>query len=163
MNAKPADLKRAGLKLSDRVATLLESRILDGEYQPGEKLPTEPELERLLDVSRSVVRDALRTLSARGLVEIRQGRGVTVTKPGDYAYGDAMALLLRRSDLTMGDVLEARQALETSLAPLIATGLMMAYAPETWPISVYMIILALVTLVSVYFAAETRQGPGSSG
>ena len=35
---------------------------------------------------------------------------------------------------------------------------MTAYAPETWPIAVYMIILALITLVSVYFATETRSG-----
>ncbi|PWT84958.1 MAG: MFS transporter, partial [Proteobacteria bacterium] len=45
-----------------------------------------------------------------------------------------------------------------ALSPLIATGLMAAYKPETWPISVYMIVLALITIVSVYFAAETRKG-----
>ena len=44
-----------------------------------------------------------------------------------------------------------------ALSPLIATGLMTAYAPQTWPISLYMIGLALVTIVSVYFATETRK------
>jgi len=44
-----------------------------------------------------------------------------------------------------------------ALSPLIATWLMATYKPETWPISVYMIILALITIVSVYFAAETRK------
>jgi MFS transporter, MHS family, shikimate and dehydroshikimate transport protein len=44
-----------------------------------------------------------------------------------------------------------------ALSPLIATGLMKAYAPATWPISVYMLVLAVITLVSVYFAAETRR------
>jgi CBS domain containing-hemolysin-like protein len=43
-----------------------------------------------------------------------------------------------------------------ALSPLIAIGLMTAYKPETWPISVYMIGLALITIVSVYFAGETR-------
>jgi MHS family shikimate/dehydroshikimate transporter-like MFS transporter len=43
-----------------------------------------------------------------------------------------------------------------ALSPLIATGLMTAYKPETWPISVYMIGLAIITIVSVYFATETR-------
>ena len=43
-----------------------------------------------------------------------------------------------------------------ALSPLIAIGLMTAYKPETWPISVYMIALALITIVSVYFATETR-------
>ena len=44
-----------------------------------------------------------------------------------------------------------------ALSPLIATWLMVEYKPATWPISVYMIILAVITLVSVYFAVETRQ------
>ena len=44
-----------------------------------------------------------------------------------------------------------------ALSPLIATWLMVTYKPETWPISVYMIGLAVITLVSVYFAVETRQ------
>jgi MFS transporter, MHS family, shikimate and dehydroshikimate transport protein len=44
-----------------------------------------------------------------------------------------------------------------ALSPLIATGLMTAYKPETWPISLYMIVLALITIVSVYYATETRQ------
>ena len=44
-----------------------------------------------------------------------------------------------------------------ALSPLIATSLMAAYKPQTWPISVYMIILAVITVVSVYLASETRQ------
>jgi MFS family permease len=44
-----------------------------------------------------------------------------------------------------------------ALSPLIATGLMTVYKPETWPISVYMIGLALITIVSVYYATETRK------
>lgn len=44
-----------------------------------------------------------------------------------------------------------------ALSPLIATSLMAAYKPQTWPISVYRIILAVITVVSVYFASETRQ------
>ncbi|MHC2277564.1 MHS family shikimate/dehydroshikimate transporter-like MFS transporter [Bradyrhizobium diazoefficiens] len=44
-----------------------------------------------------------------------------------------------------------------ALSPLIATGLMTAYAPATWPISLYMIALAIITVVSVYFATETRK------
>jgi MFS family permease len=43
-----------------------------------------------------------------------------------------------------------------ALSPLIATGLLAAYAPATWPVSAYMIALALITIVSVYFATETR-------
>jgi metabolite-proton symporter len=44
-----------------------------------------------------------------------------------------------------------------ALSPLIATSLMAAYKPATWPISVYMLGLAVITIVSVYFASETRK------
>jgi len=44
-----------------------------------------------------------------------------------------------------------------ALSPLIAIGLITAYKPETWPISVFMIVLASITIVSVYFATETRK------
>jgi len=44
-----------------------------------------------------------------------------------------------------------------ALSPLIANSPMAAYKPETWPISVYMIVLAVITVVSVYLASETRQ------
>ena len=46
-----------------------------------------------------------------------------------------------------------------ALSPLIATWIMTEYTPETWPISVYMIILAVITLVGHYFAVETRRKP----
>lgn len=49
-----------------------------------------------------------------------------------------------------------------ALSPLIATWLMNEYKPATWPISAYMITLALITLVSLYFAAETRKPGGAA-
>ena len=67
-----------------------EDRIVYGELAPGERLPTESELCELLGVSRSVVRDAVRTLVARGLVEVRQGRGMIVAAPDDHAYSVAL-------------------------------------------------------------------------
>ena len=62
-------------RLSDQVTAELERRILAGELEPGGLLPAEPELGAELEVSRSVIRDAIRTLAARGLVEVRQGSG----------------------------------------------------------------------------------------
>lgn len=105
---------------SDRVAAELERRIISGKLAPGERLPTEGELGELLDVSRSVVRDAIRSLVARGLIVVRQGLGMTVAIPSDAAFGHALLTLLARSDLTMGDVINARAAIETRLVPLAA-------------------------------------------
>lgn len=109
---------RGNVKLSDRIVQEFEERIVSGELAPGERLPTESELCELLDVSRSVVRDAVRTLAARGLLEVRQGRGMIVTSPDDNAYSEALTLLLARSELTMSDIFDARTALETYLGML---------------------------------------------
>ena len=53
---------------SDRVRAVLEQQILSGELPPGTLLPTEPELSAALGVSRTVLRDAVRALVARGLL-----------------------------------------------------------------------------------------------
>ena len=127
--AKTPDASRAGVafprfggaRLSDRVAADLERRIVLGEPEAGERLPTELELCDLFGVSRSVVRDALRTLAARGLVRVGPGQGIVVTAPSDEAFGQALLLLLARSNLTMREVTEARAAVEISLAPLAAS------------------------------------------
>lgn len=111
---KVGDLK------SDRVVAVFEQQILSGELAPGTTLPTEAELCELLGVSRTVVRDAVRALVARGLLLVRQGRGTVVAEPSDAAFAEAMVALLARSDLTMRDVMEARAAIEALVVDLAA-------------------------------------------
>jgi len=118
-NVTGLTLPRDELK-SDRVASELERRILGGELEPGARLPTEGELGEILGVSRSVVRDAIRALVARGLVTVRQGQGMAVAEPSDAAFGQALIALLARSNLSMGDVIDARATIETRLVPLAA-------------------------------------------
>lgn len=102
--------------LRDQVLDVLERRILDGSFAPGGRLPTEIELGERLGVSRTVIRDALRVLEARGLVEIRRGAGTRVRATTVDAYVNAAAMLLIRSEMTVGDVLDARAAIESHLA-----------------------------------------------
>jgi GntR family transcriptional activator of glc operon len=106
---------------SDRVAVELERLILLGELVPGARLPTEDELSDMFGASRSVIRDAVRRLVARGLLTVRQGRGTTVSEPNDAAFGLAALALLARSGLSVGEVISARAMLETALVPLAAT------------------------------------------
>jgi DNA-binding FadR family transcriptional regulator len=106
--------------LRDQVIEVLERRILDGVFPAGGRLPNEMDLGARLGVSRTVVRDALRVLEARGLVEIRRGAGTRVRATTVDAYVNAAAMLLIRSDLTVGDLLDAREALESHLAVLAA-------------------------------------------
>jgi DNA-binding FadR family transcriptional regulator len=110
----------AATRLRDQVLDVLERRILDGSFAAGGRLPTEVELGARLGVSRTVIRDALRVLEARGLVEIRRGAGTRVRATTVDAYVNAAAMLLIRSDTTVGDVLDARAALESHLAVVAA-------------------------------------------
>ncbi len=105
---------------SASIAHDVEELILRGDLPRGQRLPTEAELGEVLGVSRSVVRDAVRMLVSRGLLEVRQGHGTVVAPPSDEVFGNAMVGLLMRSGATMGEVIDARTALETQLAPLIA-------------------------------------------
>src|SRR5918996_6271200 len=104
----------------EQVVRALERRILSGELRAGERLPTEGELGVELGVSRTVIRDAVRTLTTRRLVRVRHGFGMEVAPPSDLPLSQALADLLMRADVTVGQVLDARAALDRQLAPLAA-------------------------------------------
>jgi GntR family transcriptional repressor for pyruvate dehydrogenase complex len=106
--------------LRDRVIEVLEQRILDGSFPPGARIPTESVLGERFGVSRTVVRDALRVLEARGLIDIRRGTGTRVRSTTVDTYIGAAAMLLLRSELTVGDLLDARETLESQLALVAA-------------------------------------------
>lgn len=115
-----AHARQVGDLKSDRIVEAFERQILSGRLAPGARLPTEGELCAILDVSRSVVRDAVRILVAHGLVTVRQGRGTTVAEPNGVAFSNALLVLLSRSGLTMGEVLEARATIDISMVELAA-------------------------------------------
>jgi GntR family transcriptional repressor for pyruvate dehydrogenase complex len=92
--------------MAQQLADTLTEEIVTGRRQPGDALPTEPELAREFEVSRSVVRDATRMLAARGLVSVQHGRGAFVTESQLTAFGDALLLALRREHASVWDVEE---------------------------------------------------------
>lgn len=125
MNATP--LVQAPLKkhrsLAQGVVAHLTDGIRNGSLKPGDKLPTESEIMRLLGVSRTVVREAISHLQAAGLVETRHGIGTFVLEPPPPAPM-AMLGLDPATVVTMRDVLallELRISLETEAAALAAS------------------------------------------
>jgi DNA-binding FadR family transcriptional regulator len=106
--------------LSAEIVIQIERQILLGALVAGDRLPIESAIADQFGVSRTVVRDAMQILAARGLIEVRQGQGTSVAANRGASLGAALVALLMRSDLTMGEVLDARAALETQLAPLVA-------------------------------------------
>jgi GntR family transcriptional repressor for pyruvate dehydrogenase complex len=120
LTSMPRPLRPGALRLSDRLADDLEAQILRGDIATGELLPSEADLCSTFGVSRTVVRDALRTLDARGLVESVPGRGTTVRAPDEEALSLAVLTRLMRSDLSLLDVVRARAAIDVNLVPLAA-------------------------------------------
>jgi len=106
--------------LADQIASDITNQILDGELVSGSALPAEPQLAEQYGVSRSVIRDATRLLLARGLVEVRQGKGVFVTASQSEPFADALLLALRRDEATAWDVDEFVDRLDI-LAVSLAT------------------------------------------
>src|ERR1019366_6948611 len=101
-------------KVYQEVAKQLERRITE-EMKPGDLLPPERQLVEMLGVSLSSVRDAIRSLELKGLLEPRQGVGTVVCRPGaSPANPLANALLEKRK--TVAELLDVRQMLEPPLA-----------------------------------------------
>lgn len=110
--------------LTDRVAASLGQAIAVGEYAPGSKLPKESELAELFGASRTVLREAVKMLTAKGLVDARPRRG-TVVKPEiewNLADPDILSWLLHRRGVLplIQEFAEVRMALEPAAAALAA-------------------------------------------
>jgi len=101
-------------KVYQEVARQLERRITE-EMKPGDLLPPERELVHMLGVSRSSIRDAIRSLELMGLLEPRQGVGTVVRDPVETPANPLVAAL-RQQQRTVGDLLEVRKMLEPALA-----------------------------------------------
>lgn len=99
--------------------------IVGGKILPGEFLPTEPEIGSAYDVSRTSVREAMRVLSAKGLVEIRQKVGTRVRDVEQWNIFDSDILRWHheegRGDAVMLSLIELRQILEPAAARLAAS------------------------------------------
>jgi GntR family transcriptional repressor for pyruvate dehydrogenase complex len=106
-----------GATLAEKVATSITQAILDGDLTPGQRLLSERDLGEQFGVSRTVIREAVRSLVASGLVEARSGRGLQVAEVGPDAVSRAMSMFLHRSStIDYARVHEVRKALEIDMA-----------------------------------------------
>jgi GntR family transcriptional repressor for pyruvate dehydrogenase complex len=107
--------------LSDKVAEQLTDAIVSKQIRPGERLPSERELGDQFKVSRTVIREAVRSLAAQGLVRVTSGRGVEVNEFGSDGVAASMRLLVRGHEgVDYGKVNEVRTAVEVQVAGLAA-------------------------------------------
>jgi GntR family transcriptional repressor for pyruvate dehydrogenase complex len=107
-------------KVYEEVARQIERLILK-KLQPGDKLPSERELAETLSVSRSSIRDAIRSLELMGMVEPRQGTGTIVREISADAVVNPLANALKRKEELIAELLDFRKMLEPPLAARAAT------------------------------------------
>lgn len=83
-NARSTRKKDRQQSLSDKVAGALGRRIVSGQHEPGDTLPTEPRIQAEFGVSRTAVREAIRLLSAKGLTYSRPKTGTRVRPMAEW-------------------------------------------------------------------------------
>ncbi|MDJ0784745.1 MAG: FadR/GntR family transcriptional regulator [Desulfosarcinaceae bacterium] len=105
--------------VSDQVFDQLRELIFRRQIKPGEPLLPERELSRMLNVSRSTVRNAINKLIGMGLVEQKKGLGAVVCAPGQ-ARQNPIQNLLGLQEATIAEVIELWQNLESDAAQLAA-------------------------------------------
>lgn len=106
--------------LSEQVADAVLEWVLDQHLRPGDRLPTEPELIDMFGVSRTVVREASRTLIARGVVDVRPRRGMTVAEFDHRNLARQVALIMRLGGGTFEQLMEMRKSMEPDMTSLAA-------------------------------------------
>ncbi len=107
-------------KVYEEVAQQIERLILK-KLRPGDKLPSERELAEMLRVSRSSIRDAIRSLELMGLVEPRQGAGTIVREVSSELLANPFANALKRRRELVSELLDFRKMLERPLGARAAT------------------------------------------
>jgi len=104
------EIKR--IPVTTQVMDSIKESIVEGKYSIGSKLPTEVKLCEMLNVSRSTVREAMRSLQAEGFVELVAGKGAFVLDNQGHNY-DTIRTWFIESAPNLKDSTEVREALET--------------------------------------------------
>lgn len=100
----------------------IEEAILDGSLKAGDKLPPQRELVEMFQTSRASLREALRVLEQKGLIDIKLGvsGGATVKSPDTDQVGESLALLIRHRKVSLDEISEFREGVEGIVASLAA-------------------------------------------
>lgn len=109
-------------RLYEQIVEQIERRILNGDLKVGDQLPPERELAEQFHVSRTAVREAVKTLHEKGLVEIQLGRGTFVTADSNRAMRHSLGLIVKIGSARGLEYLEeVREILEPEIAALAAS------------------------------------------
>ncbi len=106
------------VRASGEIIRQLEEAIVLGRLAAGDRLPSERDLREQMEVSRNTLREGLRVLEQKGLVEIRKGRrgGIFVRELTAGPMAESLGLFVQSQRVTMEEISEFRQDLEGLLA-----------------------------------------------
>ena len=109
-------------RLYELIVQQVEDSILQGQLKPGDQLPAERDLAQRFGVSRTAVREAVKTLREKGLVEAYSGRGTFVTNGTSQAIRQSLDLMIRINQQDgSANLVELRLVLEPEIAGLAAS------------------------------------------
>lgn len=110
--------------LSEKIISQISDALVRGELKPGDRLPPERELAEQFGVSRTVIRDAVKTLAGRGILHVKHGAGIFVATSEENMIGRLGALsdILPVQGAGLRDLFEVRKVLETEGAEWAARG-----------------------------------------
>jgi GntR family transcriptional repressor for pyruvate dehydrogenase complex len=107
-------------RIFEEVVIAIKDKIKDGIYKPGDRLPSEEEMSKYFDVSKTVIREAMSVLKSNGLIESRPGLGTFLRQaPGSSAVTPIISMLLL-TEFPLVEILELRRGLEVEAASLAA-------------------------------------------
>jgi GntR family transcriptional repressor for pyruvate dehydrogenase complex len=108
--------------LSAQIVADVRDALFEKRLKPGELIGTEKDLAARYDVSRIVARDALRTLEALGIADIRMGKGggARVARGNPRLFAEALAVQLDLTGVSAAEIMDAQRAIETLAAELAA-------------------------------------------
>jgi len=111
-----------GATLSTQIVTQVRDALFAKQMRPGDFLGTEKDLAERFGVSRIVARDALRTLEAQGIVEIKvgSGGGARIARGNARLFAEALAVQLDLAGVSVGEIMDAQRAIECLAAELAA-------------------------------------------
>lgn len=109
-------------RISQDVVEQIQNAILSGEMAPGDKLPPERELKEMFSISRGTLREALRVLEQKGLIDIQLGAGggAVAREITAELVTDSLSLLLRNKHVPLNHLQEFRKDIESNIARLAA-------------------------------------------
>jgi GntR family transcriptional regulator, transcriptional repressor for pyruvate dehydrogenase complex len=103
----------------ERIVSQISDAIVEGKLKPGDKIPTEAEMIKELGVGRNSVREAIKMLSAMGVLEIKRGDGTYIVKEVKPTVFDSVIYSIIMEQSTHEELLELRKTLEIDVLEMV--------------------------------------------